>query len=282
MKERTVTYVGAVIIALLLISTIFAFVSNSKNKRDLNAEKLRTESLLSEKLQNEQELAKLKADFSGLQVKSDANDKLLAETNQQITDINRRIRALSGENVNLRASKKELEELQVVKDSLDKEYDKLKLNQEKLVTQNDDLQNAIKALETSKSDLIEKLRINETYDADNFYAYGSRGKADRLVFRAKKLNVNFEVPQSLTEAISFKVLTPSGTTISSDDKALTWTISQDERNFTASLSAVTGESEPSQQVSLNYASKKRLAPGEYKIQILCSDQNIGNCRLKLK
>jgi len=282
MKERTVTYVGAVIIALLLISTIFAFVSNSKNKRDLNAEKLRTESLLSEKLQNEQELAKLKADFSGLQVKSDANDKLLAETNQQITDINRRIRALSGENVNLRASKKELEELQVVKDSLDKEYDKLKLNQEKLVTQNDDLQNSIKALETSKSDLIEKLRINETYDADNFYAYGSRGKADRLVFRAKKLNVNFEVPQSLTEAISFKVLTPSGTTISSDDKALTWTISQDERNFTASLSAVTGESEPSQQVSLNYASKKRLAPGEYKIQILCSDQNIGNCRLKLK
>ena len=282
MKERTVTYVGAVIIALLLISTIFAFVSNSKNKRDLNAEKLRTESLLSEKLQNEQELAKLKADFSGLQVKSDANDKLLAETNQQITDINRRIRALSGENVNLRASKKELEELQVVKDSLDKEYDKLKLNQEKLVTQNDDLQNAIKALETSKSDFIEKLRINETYDTDNFYAYGSRGKADRLVFRAKKLNVNFEVPQSLTEAISFKVLTPSGTTISSDDKALTGTISQDERNFTASLSAVTGESEPSQQVSLNYASKKRLAPGEYKIQILCSDQNIGNCRLKLK
>jgi len=282
MKDRTLTYVGAAIIALLLISTIFAFVSNSKNKRNLSAEKLRTESLLSEKLQNEQELAKLKADFSGLQVKSDANDKLLAETNQQITDINRRIRALSGENVNLRASKKELEELQVVKDSLDKEYDKLKLNQEKLVTQNDDLQNSIKALETSKSDLIEKLRINETYDADNFYAYGSRGKADRLVFRAKKLNVNFEVPQSLTEAISFKVLTPSGTTISSDDKALTWTISQDERNFTASLSAVTGESEPSQQVSLNYASKKRLAPGEYKIQILCSDQNIGNCRLKLK
>jgi len=42
-------------------------------------------------------LLKLKADFSGLQVKSDANDKLLAETNQQITDINRRIRALLGQ-----------------------------------------------------------------------------------------------------------------------------------------------------------------------------------------
>jgi vacuolar-type H+-ATPase subunit I/STV1 len=282
MNERTINYVGAAIIALLLFTTIFGFVSNSKNKRNLNAEKLRTESLLSEKLQVQKELDKLKTDFSELKNLSDVNEKLLAETNQKISDNERRIRVLSGENKNLLKNKKELEDLQIVKANLDKEYADLKLDHEKLLAKNNDLQNSMKALETQKNDLIEKLQMNETYTADNFHAFGTRGKADRLVFRAKKLNVNFEVPQSLTEAISFKILTPSGSVITSEDKALTWIISMDERNLTASLSPFTGEFEPSRQVSLNYASKKKLPSGEYKIQLLCADKNIGNCRVRLK
>jgi hypothetical protein len=76
--------------------------------------------------------------------------------------------------------------------------------------------------------------------------------------------------------------TPSGTTINPDDKSLTWTFPQDSRNFTASLSTITGEFEQSRQVVLNYLPKGKLAKGEYKIQIYSGDKNIGNCRIVLK
>ena len=100
--------------------------------------------------------------------------------------------------------------------------------------------------------------------------------------RAKKLNLAFEVPQNLTEAISFKVVTPSGKIINADDKSLTWTFPLDSRSFTASLSTTTGEFEQSRQVILNYVPKGKLAKGEYKIQILNDGSNIGNCRIMLR
>ena len=100
--------------------------------------------------------------------------------------------------------------------------------------------------------------------------------------RTKKLNMTFEVPQSLTETISFKIVTPTGSTINPDDKAISWYFPLDSRNFTASLSSVTGEFEQSRQIVLSYASKVKLVKGEYKIQILSNDNHIGSCRILLK
>jgi len=46
--------------------------------------------------------------------------------------------------------------------------------------------------------------------------------------------------------------------------------------------SVIAEFEQSRQVVLNYASKERLAKGEYRIQILSNGNNIGNCRIMLR
>ena len=86
----------------------------------------------------------------------------------------------------------------------------------------------------------------------------------------------------MNETISFKIITPAGTTITPEDKSLSWTIEQNSWNFTASLSSVTGEFEASRKVVLTYTSKEKLKSGEYKIQIFSNDKNIGNCRVKLK
>lgn len=94
--------------------------------------------------------------------------------------------------------------------------------------------------------------------------------------------MTFEVPYNLTETISFKIVTPSGTTINPDDKTLTWNFPLDSRNLTASLSNVTGEFEKSRPVLLNYVPNGKLAKGEYKIHIFCDGATIGNCRILLK
>lgn len=288
-RQKVVTYVGAGIIALLLIGLFFTVGSNLKNKRNLNTEKLASEKLLSEKLTVEKELTKLKVDFSALKQKSDANTKLLAETNMKITENEKKINSLTGENRSLRTNKKALSELQKVKADLEKESSQLKSDYNRLLAQSKDLQNSLSSLEAEKKNLtlqLEKAEKAQLYNTDNFLVTATRGKkAEKIVIcasRAKKLNMTFEVPQSLTDAISFKIVTPSGATINPDDKALTWSFPQDSRNFTASLSTVTGEFEQSRQVVLNYASKGKLTKGEYKIQILCNGNNIGNCRIMLK
>jgi myosin heavy subunit len=285
-RQKTIIYVGAVIIALLLIGIFLMLGSNKKNKRNLNNEKIASEKLLSEKLNGEKELTKLQADFSSLKQKSDANTKLLAETNTKIAESEKRINSLSGENRSLRANRKELEDLKKVKADLEKESSRLQSDYEKLLAQNKDLQNSLSSLETEKNNLAIQFEKAMKINTDNFLVTATRGKkTEKIVIKAsrtKKLNMTFEVPQSLTEAISFKIVTPSGTTINPDDKTLSWTFPLDSRSLTASLSTVTGEFEQSRQVVLNYAPKGKLVKGEYKIQILCDNNNIGNCRIILK
>jgi len=284
--QKTVTYVGAIVIALLLIGLVFTTVSNSKSKRNLNAEKQASEKLLSEKLSIEKELAKLQTDFSALKQKSDANQKLLTETNMKIADNEKKLNSIISENRSLRVNKKELEEMKKLKSDLEKESLELKSDYDKLMSQNKDLQNSLSSLDAEKKNLALQLEKAQMQNTDNFLVTATRGKKnERIVIcasRTKKLNMVFEVPQNLTETISFKIVTPSGSTVLPDDKGISWFFPLDSRNLTASLSSVTGEFEQSRQVVLNYISKAKLVKGEYRIQILNDGSNIGNCRIMLR
>lgn len=285
-RQKTSTYVGLTVIVLLLIGLVFTMVSNSNGKKNLNDEKMASEKLLSEKLSIEKELAKVQADFSALKLESDANQKLLDETNMKIADNEKKINSINSEIRALRVSKKELEELKKLKSDLEKELSGLKYDSERLMAQNKGLENSLKSMDAENKNLalqLEKVRMNNT---DNFMVTATRGKnTEKIVVcasRAKKLNLAFEVPQNLTEAISFRIVTPSGSTINPDDRGISWFIPPDPRNLTASLSSVTGEFEQSRQVALSYVSKGKLAKGEYKIQILSNGNNIGNCRIILR
>ncbi len=285
-KENTVTYVLIGVIVLLLIASGFAFVSNSKNKRSLGAEKLKNEKLLSEKLQIDKESERLKAELSALASREEANRKSLEEVNQKIADNEKRINALAVENRSLRRTAKELEELRKIKEDLEQESLRLKSEHDKLLARSGELQNSIENLQNEKREIAGKLEQVLNYDSDNFLVSAVRGKKKEKVVicasRAKRLNVTFEVPKNLTEEISFKITTPSGQTITPDSKSLSWFFPDGGRNLTASLSPVTGEFEESRQVVLVYSAKEKLVAGEYGIEILCNNMNIGNCRILLK
>ena len=180
--QKTLTFVGAIVIALLLIGIVITTVSNSKGKRNLNAEKLTSEKLLSEKLSAEKELAKLNTDFSALKQKNDANQKLLAEVNLKITENDKKINLLKNENRSLQANKKELEELRKVKSDLEKESSRLKSDYDRLTAQNKDLQNSMSSLEAEKKNLLLQLENAGKVNTDNFLATAKRGKkTEKLV-----------------------------------------------------------------------------------------------------
>jgi myosin heavy subunit len=285
MKEKTLIYVGAAIIVLLLITTGIGFHSNSKNKLALKEETQQKESVISQKQLVSEELDKAKSDLADLTNKKETAEKALADAQSKITDKEKRIASMSKENKSLINDRKELATLKESKAALDRSYEDLKMKQETALSRVKELEDSGILAETEKKVLSGKLAASEMYRTDNTEIFGSRGnKKDKLTYnacRTKKINLNFEVPQSLTETISFKIITPAGTTITPEDKSLSWTIEQNSWNYTASLSSV-GEFEVSRKVVLTYTSKEKLKSGKYKIQIFSNDKNIGNCRVKLK
>jgi len=278
--------IGAVILVLLLLLAIGAFFVNAKTKRNLNAEKLKSESLLSERVQVEQELEKVKNDLASLQEVNEASSKEIADMQTSLTQKDRTIASLSRARKTLEENNAELEVIKEEKDGLENEYARLKTEFEEKTAENETMQNNLVAIEEEKESLESQLREMSLYSSDNFLAYGSRGrKREKLSFWScltKKLNVQFEVPQDLSEEISFTITTPSGTTITPDNSSLSWDILPDKDSYTASLSSMPGKAEQMRTVSLTYLAEEKLDKGEYKIEIICNDKNIGNCRLRLK
>lgn len=285
-NNKTTTWVGiGIIIILLLLSGAF-IVLNSKNKKSLEAEKLKSEQLLSEKLQVEKDLEKAKADIAACEAKVNELNAKLAEAQSAIAAKDKRIAGLVNQSSALAKTRKELEDLQKSKADLDAEYVRLRSELEAANTQNNTLKTNINKLETEKSDLSKKLADALLYESDNFVVYGSRGKTtEKLTFRAgwtKKLNLNFDVPQNLTDVVTFKITTPSGKTVTPETAELTWKIRDNYRNFTASISPVTGEFEAARQVSMTYAPKEKFEKGEYKIEISTGSIVMGHCRVRFK
>ena len=286
MKEKTWTYAGTIIIVVLLITTSVAFISNAKNKRNYKEEKLRNETVSQQNQQVSQELDKVKGEMAALTTKKESEDKEMAQTESRLTKTENRIAYISKENSSLMKDKDELAQLQKSKSDLDKVFEDMKLKQETASSRIKELENSAILLDAQKKELSGKLADAEKYRTDNVQIYGLKGnKNEKVTFlarRAKKLHLSFDIPQNLTEAISFKIITPSGTTISPENKSISWLVKPDSGNLTASLSSFPGEFDASRKVALTYTPKEKLKKGEYMIQIYSNDKNIGNCRLRLR
>lgn len=283
MKDHAITYVGAGIISILLFTTILGFVWNSKNKRNLNAEQGRTETLAAENRMVQDELDKLRKDYTSLQIRYDSAEQNIAQSETDLAERNRRIAALSRSNSALNKSQEEFEQLRADNTELQNNFADLRKEHEGLIAKNNDLQAAIEDLKAQKSDIASQFAQSETYESDNFVSYATRGKKDKLVLRARcaqRLNTSFDVPANLNDSVTFQIVTPDGTTLGPASKGISWLFS-DPENLTAGLQAG-GKAQASRRVDLTYDAAEKLSKGEYQIRLISNNMNIGNVRLRLK
>ncbi len=282
-NERIGLIAAAIIIIALLLLTLGGVRSKNRISESLDSEKARTETLVSEKSQLEQEIAKFKQELAALQGKIEATARELEEANSKLAASQRRANALSkGTSSTIENLKKELAGLQAAKADLEQKYSALNNNYDRLNASNNDLKNS---LEAANKKLEQELQ-RKMFDANNFQVSATKGKVnERLTVKgcmARRLNINFDVPKALTETVSFRVTTPDGTVAGPGDKALSWTFPADFSTVTASISPLSGVFEDAQAVKLTYAPGKRLKKGEYKIEIFCPSAKLGNCRITLK
>jgi prefoldin subunit 5 len=284
-KEKLVAGILTLLFVTSLITAGVVFKSNLSLKSGLNKEKLRTESLLSEKLSLDKEIDKFKKEIELLKGRTSELDQLLANADQQLTEKQKTISALLRDNATVKDLRKQLSDVQKIKSDLENQISMLQQNNSRLLAENEQLQLSIVNLQSEKSILamdIEKIRNS---GADNFQVITTKGKNNKLTInaaRTKKLSVNFEVPKNFTDKVSFKITTPDGKTVTGEDKALSWTFPEDSKIMTASLNSMPGDIEITRSVNMTYSPKEKLKSGTYRIEILNNDSYIGSCRVKLK
>ncbi len=285
-KEKVIAATTTVLLVLSLIGTGLYYRSNGKLKGNLDNEKLKSESLLSEKLALAKEIEKLKNDISIWQGKSQDSDRLLAEALDKISGMEKTMNWLRKENATVSSLKKDLNELKQIRKELETQLAELdRLNKEK-DQQIAELNSELIALKTERDGLRSDVATLKANITDDFRVESLKGKKNQKLTlnakRTKKLMVSFEIPQSMSDDVRFTIVTPKGREIKSDDKSLTYHFIEADRPMIASLSPYSGDFEISRRLEMSYAPDKKLEPGIYKIKIYNKDTFAGSCQVRLK
>lgn len=280
--------IAASVTFLLFASLIGLLVYQSSNKslkEILNSTKLKSETLLSEKLNLDKEILRLKRTMADMAGKSTEIDRLLVEANEKLSQKETEIKTYKKENQKVKSLQNQLAAIQKIKSDLEEQIASLNMNNNQLANYNEELNRSIASLQNENKTLKENMAILSTLVADNFRVESIKGNKDRLTVnarKAKKLVVGFDVPPSIAEDVSFKITTPKGELFTSKDDRITSTIIEDERSLLASMSPLTGQFEISKRIEMVYKPEKKLSSGIYKIDIYNKDTKLSSCQIRLR
>jgi chromosome condensin MukBEF ATPase and DNA-binding subunit MukB len=285
-KERMIAAGTTALLVISLIATGLYYRSNQSLQGNLDKEKLKSESLLSEKLALSKEAEKLKADIESWKGKSAETDRLLNEALAQVGKLERTVSALNRDNANLARVKKELADLKQIRQDLEARLQALDEENRRNAQLAGDLNAELAALRVENAELKNNIRVFQADATNDFRVETLRGKKKQKLTvnaaKTRKLQVSFEIPQEMSENVKFTIVTPQGREIKSDDKSLSHRIVDDGRTLTASLSPYSGEFEVSRRVEMSYLPDKKLEPGVYKIRIYNGETFAGSCQLRLR
>ncbi len=285
-KEKMIA-AGAVVllIASFILSVIF-FSSNKSLEKALNETRLKAETMLSEKLSLEKQMAKIKMEFDGLMKKNGESNKLLAVANTKILQQETKMQTIVSENSQQKKSlENRLAEIQKSKSQLEKQMSDLTLYYNNLKSENSDLSEAMAVLEKENKDLRNNLMIMAALDADNFRIEGLKRKNDRLTVNSrnvKKLKVSFDVPLLSTANLNFKINTPDGKSYTSQDGSISYIIVDEEKDWLASTSSTRNEIEVAKRIEMIYHPTQKLKSGVYTIDLLSNDMKVKSVQIRLK
>lgn len=288
-KEKIIAGVAAIVLLLAVLTSAYYISTNSSLKSGLNSEKLKSESLLSEKLALDKEIMQFKHEIDLLNGKSAQTDNLLAETRMKLTEKEKALAALNKENATVKSLRKQIAEIKGMKDDLMHQVNELNSKNQSLAAENQQLQNSLASMQVERNELLKQMELahaESMLKADNYQVDIYRNiKKEIPTVKAKHMkmmSVVIDVPKELSSGISFNIITPDGKVISEKNKILSWKAVTNNETLTASLNPYDDNMMVTHQIKLTYIPTSKMKAGIYKIGILNTGKNIGNCRVRLR
>ncbi len=282
---RTQTVFITVTAAALILSGII-FYSNRSLKDQLQKEKIRSETLLSEKLNLDKSIEKFKMDLTSLKGKNAQLDKVVKETSDQLAKKESEIRKLMAENASLADLKKKNAELEALRKNLEEQIASLNMNMEQMIAENKKYNDLLASMKTENESLTTHNALLEAMLADNYRIEALKGKHDKLTVAARRTNklmVSFDIPSEIGQGLYFKIVTPDGKELSSkDDKTAIINFYDENKNLMASLTGTASGSQNAKRAELIYKPEQKLTKGIYRFNVYNGKEYMGSIQLRLK
>lgn len=254
---------------------------NQNLKAERDQEKLKVESLLSEKLLVEKNLRSIESQMEQIVTKNEALQRQIVEANNLANLKDESIKQLQRQ---LAANKKSYSDLNAI--NKDMEGKLAGLNQQIAQLQDERLAAAkeTEALRNQIDNLKNELALAHNAYYDKVQVEATRGKKDKLVVKAsrtKKLKATVVIPAGLKD-VQFQLFDPNGKLISSsaDDGLMAVKINED-KNATASQSN-TGSTKGFKEAMMTFIPKRKLAAGTYRVEVLSENLSVGTFQLRLR
>lgn len=195
-------------------------------------------------------------------------------------------RVLSRENASVRKLKKHVEELEALKEKLNKDLSELKLVADNLRYENEKLNGLLASVQKDNEALEFNNSVLRAMTADNYRIEALKGKNEKLTVNAKRTNklfVTMDIPSSSDHGLYFKVVTPEGeeysskTDISANIKVI------DTQDLVANTDTdISNLSSGKKRIEMSCKPAKKLKKGVYQFNIYNEKTYIGSTQLRLK
>ncbi len=276
-----------IVTALALILTGIFFYTNRSLKDQLNKEKIKSEALLSEKLNLDKSTDKFKKDLASLQNKILQLNKSVKGTSDQLVNKNAEIKKLIAENASLQDLKKKNAELEALRSTLENEIIGLNLNMEQILAENKRMVEQLATIVRENESLTLHNALLEAMLADNYRIEALKGKRDKLTVAARRTNklmISFDIPAEISEELYFNIITPDGKELSSRyDRSVTMKFHNQDKNLMASLTGTPSGSQDAKRAELIYKPEQKLSKGIYRFNVYNNEgEYMGSIQLRLK
>lgn len=268
----------------VILMTIF-FIGKNETVSKLDKERVRNETLLSEKIKLDEKIAHMKIQISSLTGKNKELDKTLINQNNTLQNNEIEIKKLSNDKEKLSYLKKQNAELEALQRKMNDDIKQLNLLVENYKLETEKLNNLLAASKGESEALLVNNAILKAMVADNYRVEALKGKHEKLTVnsrRTNKLMVSFDLPVEETTGIYFKVIDPSGKEYSSlSNKSISYNFYENNDVLLASINNIS-ENIGTKRAEMTFKPETKLQKGIYKILVYNNNDYMGSTQLRLK
>jgi len=280
-NNRVRTIIALILFLAALSYSGWQYRVNIDLESSLDESRLKSESLLSEKLSLQKNIEQMKAAESEFRenIRSLQKQSTAAESeNARKDETNSRILR------ELASTKKKLSAMEASRNELEQQLAAMTDANRLLQNEKADLNSAMASLQQHNAELKAEADRAHVAFYDRAMVEPLRGKKDKLMSKAsrtQRLRATFVLPSNLKE-LNFKITNPAGEVISNspEDGLLAVRVADDNQGALTSTGSMTTQT--FKQVEVLFEARKNLTAGVYTIEIQSEGLAVGSVRLKLR
>ncbi|MEZ4721158.1 MAG: hypothetical protein R2813_04695 [Flavobacteriales bacterium] len=288
-RREKITKAYAAIITLMVFATTAGLIwyhdAMSEWMESANAEKIKNESLLSEKLSLEKSIADMMGELNVMKGQNASVTKKWKDAVAAQKGSESKIDQMSNENAKAKKLIKEVEGLRSIKAEMTTEMERLKSDYANAMAENLKLNQQVAMLKDENIELTSMIASLNQVAVNNSLVEATKGKKERLTVAArktKKLKVGFDIPEEMVGNLYFKMITPSGDQVSSNESTISFYESEINSELIASSDNVITETVKKKHIDMVYKPEAKLQSGIYKIDVYSGKNYLGTSRVHLK